>query len=165
MTWETHSRNRKNKGDVSHRNFVHWLFELSLYLFQLVNNSVWKINYMHKHQQYLNDNFGINLAYQCTACVSVYALMFSDKWRSYQAGHDLKSIIIIFRLPSKESPSSASSQVRTLQLDERVLKSQRNVSQQIGFQVEKTSSQQPASDVRHKKDFFHMSLSNKVIHF
>lgn len=106
MTWETHSRNRKNKGDVSHKNFVHWLFELSLYLFQLVNNSVWKINYMHKHQQYLNYNFGINLAYQCTACVSVYAQMFSDKWRSYQAGHDLKSIIIIFRLPSKESPSS-----------------------------------------------------------
>lgn len=164
MTWETHSRNRKNKGDVGHRNFVHWLFELSLYLFQLGNNSVWKINDMHKHQQYLNYNFGINLAYQCTACVSVYAQMFSDNDDLIRQGTIWKVLSLYFASRRKNRPRPASSQVRTLQLDERVLKSQRNVSQQIGFQVEKTS-QQPASDVRHKKDFFHMSLSNKVIHF
>ena len=75
-----------------------------------------------------------------------------------------KVLSLYFASRRKNRPRPASSQVRTLQLDERVLKSQRNVSQQIGFQVEKTS-QQPASDVRHKKDFFHMSLSNKVIHF
>lgn len=165
MTWETHSRNRKNKGDVSHRNFVHWLFELSLYLFNW-----WTIQY--------------GKLTTCTSTSSTLITTLGSTWRidalpvflftrkCFLTSDDLirqgtiwKVLSLYFASRRKNRPRPASSQVRTLQLDERVLKSQRNVSQQIGFQVEKTSSQQPASDVRHKKDFFHMSLSNKVIHF
>lgn len=168
MTWETHSRNRKNKGDVSHRNFVHWLFELSLYLFQLGNNTI---------------QFQYGKLTTCTSTSSTLITTLGSTWRinallvflftrkCFLTSDDLirqgtiwKVLSLYFASRRKNRPRPVSSQVRTLQLDERVLKSQRNVSQQIGFQVEKTS-QQPASDVRHKKDFFHMSLSNKVIHF